>query len=94
MMITGFEFLISEGGTTRWVRLMGAGGLIGDGMLGIINTVPELLDNTKKSLLNRVNDLCETGPLEEWIVGDVPLRERIKTIHPAKVLLVREIDVA
>lgn len=98
-MIIGFEFQIQERtGAPRWVRLMGSGGLLGDGALAALNGRTgtergELLDRVKNSILEQARVPLRRGlgirVLRSW---DLPPADRFETLTPDSVLRVREIE--
>lgn len=80
--LCGFEFRISEGQESRWVRIQGPGGLLGDGCLTTLKT-PEQIGKLEARLLRRarvqLEDDGEILILRSW---HVPSEERYVIVRP------------
>lgn len=96
-MIHGYEFNIREGKTKRWVRIMGSGGLLGDGTLCSVNLRTDgdqvvMLAKVMPKLLRQARlDLDRNGDIKVLRSWDLPPHERFENIKPDEILDIREI---
>lgn len=93
--VSGFEFEILDNTGRRWVRLMGAGGLMGDGVLCALNRPGadrRVLPKIKERLLHRARvHLQREGSLLVLRSWDLPPSDRFQRVTAARVLSVREV---
>lgn len=101
--ICGFEFKVRERGRVRWCRLMGSGGLLGDGALAALNapdrwrrrratTREELLGRVRRKLLAEARRQVEVrGDVLALVSWDLPPAERFEAVVPTAILEVREV---
>lgn len=66
-MINGFEFCVDG----RWLRLMGSGGCLGDGLLCVLNGMEDrrrrdFLARVLPTLLKQAQRAAENGDLREY----------------------------
>jgi len=84
MALTGFKFLVSENGATRWAFIQGSGGRFGDGSLHVATDAINIL-HVEVKLIGKVRDeLRSAGFLREWVDAEDP-KDRIRKITPDKV---------
>lgn len=90
-LIIGFEFQIEEGDTSRWVRIMGNGGLMGNGMLAAANA-SGLRSSSVLSLLKRAQrNFRADGHIRILRSWDLPPAERFEDVTPDYIRAVRPI---
>jgi hypothetical protein len=92
--IAGFEFLVVDSFGQRWVRLWGAGGLIGDGTLALLNAPGRprnlTVERVEATALRRARaELRRQGTLRMFSGWDKAPDDRVVEIKPRDVLAAR-----
>lgn len=93
MPYQGFEVELEFYGNQKfYARLMGAGGLLGDGLLASVNAGSLPIRKACQVVTRRARArLARYGHLHRLISWDLPLDQRLEVVRPVKVLGARAI---
>lgn len=94
--VEGFEFKVRDGGKTRWVRIQGRGGLLGDGTLaGIADRQrhgnPTHIGEIKRKLLTQARkQYQQDGDVLVLRDENAPPAKRFAATTPDAIVAIRE----